>query len=116
MDRALQASSPSENAMSVTVTLSDVSACDATNCTYNTNRRCHAPAITIGDDALPVCVTFLPDEQHFTPRPLAGVGACKISACVYNRDRSCHAGAIDVTLKESSPICITFTPRARAGK
>ena len=102
--------------MSVTVTLTDVSTCDATNCTYNDNHRCHAPAITIGRDALPTCVTFMPDAQHFTPRPIAGVGACKISACVYNRNRSCHAQAIDVALKESAPTCITFRPRARPDK
>jgi hypothetical protein len=103
--------------MSVTVTLSDVSSCDATDCTYNTNGRCHAPAITIGSDAvLPACVTFLPDEQHFTPRPIAGVGACKISACVYNRNRSCDAIAIDVALHGDSPGCMTFKPRARPVK
>jgi hypothetical protein len=72
--------------------------------------------ITIGRDTLPTCVTFMPDEQHFTPRLIAGVGACKISACVHNRIRSCHAQGIDVAVKESAPTCITFRPRARPGK
>ena len=94
--------------MSVTVTLPEVTRCDATRCAYNMNRRCHAPAITIGDGANPMCDTFLPDQRHVSPQPAAGVGACKVSACVHNRDRTCHAAAIDVGLHGEQPDCSTF--------
>lgn len=101
--------------MSVTVTLSEVSACEALNCTYNTNRRCHAPAITVGSTIgsavhLPVCVSFLPDDQHFVPLPVAGVGACRVLACAHNCERSCHAGAIKVAVIGDEPTCATFVP------
>jgi hypothetical protein len=94
--------------MSVTVTLPEVSACDAIGCTYNAGRRCHAPAITIGDTTHPMCDTFLPDSRHVAPRAVAGVGACKVATCVHNRDRTCHAPAIAVALHGEEPDCATF--------
>jgi hypothetical protein len=98
--------------MSVTVTLPEVSACEATKCAYNTNNRCHAPAITIGDTLHPVCDTFLADSRHVASRSPAGVGACKVSACVHNRDRTCHAGSIDVALHGDVPDCTTYEARS----
>jgi ferredoxin len=103
--------------MSVTVTLSAVSTCEASSCTYNTNRRCRAPAITIGSTIggkvhLPVCVTSLPDDEHFIPFPLAGVGACRVLACAHNCERNCHAGAIEVALIGEEPTCAMFKPIA----
>lgn len=97
--------------MSVTVTLPEVSACEATKCTYNASGRCHAPAITIGDTKHPTCDTFLPDSRHVEPRAVAGVGACKVSSCLHNRDRTCHAASIDVALHGDEPDCATFAAR-----
>ena len=94
--------------MSVTVTLPEVTRCDAERCTYNSNRKCHAPAITIGDGTVPECDTFLADSRHVAPQALAGVGACKVSACVHNRDRACHAPSISVEVRGDQPDCATF--------
>ena len=99
--------------MSVTVTLPEVSACDATGCAYNAAQRCHAPAITIGNTTLPECDTFLPDSSHVAPRPAAGVGACKVHSCRHNIERTCAAGSIVVGVSGDSPECSTFAPRPR---
>lgn len=97
--------------MSVTVTLPEVSACEATACAYNADLRCHAPAITIGDTVHPACDTFLPDSRHVAPRAVAGVGACKVATCIHNRERTCQAAAIDVALRDREPDCTTFEAR-----
>lgn len=99
--------------MSVTVSLPEVTACDAKRCTYNAGGRCHAPAITIGDSVHPTCDTFLADSRHVTPQPVAGVGACKVAGCAHNRERTCHAAAIDVVLRGDEPDCRTFAQRSR---
>lgn len=97
--------------MSVTVTLPDVSACEATGCAYNANRKCHAPAITLGDGAHPMCDTFLPGPKHVERKAGAGVGACKVAACVHNEDRTCHAPSIRVVMHDDHPDCGTFESR-----
>lgn len=94
--------------MSVTITLPEVSACEATACAYNTEHRCHAPAITIGDALIPACDTFLPARHHVEPEPVAGVGACKVTACTHNHERTCHAGSIDIKVEDHGPDCATF--------
>lgn len=94
--------------MSITVTLPEVTACEATRCAYNQNQRCHAPAITIGDEANPMCDTFLPDDRHVSRTQEAGVGACKVDVCKHNVDRECHASSIRVELQGDDPDCATF--------
>jgi hypothetical protein len=89
-----------------------VSMCAARDCAYNDNNRCHARAITIGDDAHPACDTFVRSqasaEQAQSP---AAVGACKVTSCSHNRGLECHARSIQVGIHGDHPDCMTFEKR-----
>lgn len=74
-----------------------VAECDVTECAYNTGTKCHALAITVGDDVHPMCDTFFRAHRHGgDPSPAGKVGACKVEACKYNDDYECSAPAIQV--------------------
>jgi hypothetical protein len=91
------------------VEMSKVIKCDAGDCAYNTDNRCHATAITIGNADNPRCDTFCqaPTKGGNTSRT-AGVGACKISYCIYNLNLGCGAPQISVGCKKHEPDCLTF--------
>lgn len=98
--------------MKLTIDMPTVSACAVNNCAYNANGNCHARAITIGDQAHPMCDTYLGSTAHIhdTAR-IAGVGACKVSACQHNNDFECQAHAIQVGFHGNHADCITYKPR-----
>jgi hypothetical protein len=87
-----------------------VSGCSVTDCAYNTNRACHALAITVGEDPSdPTCDTFFKSSTHGGVKDqIAGVGACKASDCDYNEQFECQAPGIEVGMKGSEPDCLTF--------
>lgn len=98
--------------MKLTVLVPPVSECEATRCTYNIERRCHAKAITVGDGIHPACDTFMPSSEHCRDvGAQAGVGACKVSACAHNRDFECQAESIRVGFHGDHPDCTTFAAR-----
>lgn len=94
--------------MRVKIDLPMVSECSATGCAYNAEQRCHAKAITVGDDAHPACDTFLPSSVHTHNSAVAGVGACKVSSCKYNADFECTAASVRVGGHQGHPDCLTF--------
>jgi len=87
--------------------------CNVSNCAYNTNKSCHAMAITIGEyPEEPVCDTFFQSSTRGGVMEMsAGVGACKTSNCQHNRDFECTASAIHIGLKGKQPDCLTFEHR-----
>ena len=87
-----------------------VSGCSVTDCAYNTDKACHALAITIGEDPNdPTCDTFFNSSAHGgVKETIAGVGACKTSNCEYNKDLECSASAIEVGMKGDQVDCLTF--------
>lgn len=97
--------------MRIKIEIPAVDACEATQCAYNGDGRCHARAITIGDGAHPACDTFFPAEAHASSDAPGGVAACKITACRYNEDLACGASAIQVGRHEGHADCVTFSPR-----
>jgi len=89
--------------------LPSVSACDATQCAYNTDGDCHARAITVGDSITPHCDTFFETGHHVkNTQHVAGVGACKIAECRHNADLECHADSIKVGVSNGGVTCETF--------
>lgn len=82
--------------------------CQAINCVYNINKKCHTPAITVGDDE-PCCDTFYTSRNKggFTDVN-GGVGACKVTECEYNDSFECSASGIHVAIKKDHADCVTF--------
>jgi len=87
--------------------------CSVTGCAYNTEKACHAMAITVGEQpSEPICDTYFQSEIHGGVRDMtAGVGACKTSSCQHNEDFECTAPNIHVGMKGNEPDCLTFEAR-----
>ncbi len=97
--------------MRITIEVPSVEACEVTQCAYNTDRACHAQAITVGDGEHPSCDTFFPSATHAqNTSQTAGVGACKVTACQYNDDLGCAARSIHVSPHQGHADCATFSP------
>lgn len=89
-----------------------VSECSVGECAYNTDQRCHARAITVGDSVHPGCDTFLSGSAHSKARARdAGVGACKVSACKHNDDFECMTEQIVVGHSSNEIRCLTYQHR-----
>lgn len=78
-------------------TLTPVSACSATACSYN-HDGCTAPAITVGgSDSAASCTTFIElDARGGLPTASGQVGACQRLECKHNSDLMCTAASIEV--------------------
>jgi hypothetical protein len=91
-----------------------VSACSATECTYNSGNSCHARAITVGDGVHPGCDTYFGNAGSSHVKAVqrtAGVGACKVSDCRHNDDYECVADKITVGSASNSISCLTYSHR-----
>lgn len=100
--------------MKMTLEMPMVSTCEVDQCVYNSQKKCHAKAVTIGDIRRPGCDTFFNSEGHCQgSETTAGVGACKVSNCQFNDDFECSAPSISVGY--SGPmrevVCRTFVAR-----
>lgn len=94
------------------ISMPKISKCDVTDCSYNTDRKCHTLAITIGDSSCPMCDTFLQAEDKGGDiEVLGGVGACKSSECTFNSAFECSAGSISVGEHSDHADCLTYKPR-----
>lgn len=85
-----------------------VTECAIAACAYNSNKACHAIAITIGDGERPMCDTFFKSSKHGGIKDTAGVGACKVSACRHNMEFECGAASIRVGQEADHGKCLTF--------
>jgi hypothetical protein len=91
-----------------TINMPGVSECAVAQCAYNSNKSCHAIAITIGDGDRPLCDTYFNSSRHGGKKEMAGVGACKVSACRHNADLECGAANILVGHEGNNVKCMTF--------
>jgi hypothetical protein len=87
--------------------LPTISKCEETDCFYNRDAACHAPAITVGS-AHPKCETFAPSGRHIARDLVGMVGACHVSQCRWNGELMCRAPAIVVGRHGDHPDCLTF--------
>ena len=83
--------------------------CEASGCSYNSNNECHALAITIGDDARPMCDTLCQSPMKGGDSEIvAGVGACKVASCVHNSCLECGCSEISVGYQGTEVDCLCF--------
>jgi hypothetical protein len=87
-----------------------VSKCDVTQCFYNRDAMCHAPAINVGGEH-PMCDTFITANNHIPGDQMSAVGACHVAQCEYNQDLTCRADGILVGLHNNHADCFTYEPR-----
>jgi hypothetical protein len=91
--------------------MAEIKKCDDSECAYNTNKICHAIAITVGDAAgeCPLCDTaFKHNKKGGVPEETGGVGACKVESCAYNDSLECSADNIVVKMHTGHAECGTF--------
>lgn len=89
--------------------MSMIRECSVTDCSYNTDKKCHAIAITVGNSRMARCDTFHNSRNKGGVKQLnGGVGACKMDECKFNTDLECFADSIEVALKGEAAICNTF--------
>lgn len=79
------------------LSMSKISGCDVTDCSYNMDKQCRTMAITVGDSSCAMCDTYTKMSQKGgSPDIIGGVGACKESDCKFNQSLECSAGSIHV--------------------
>ena len=88
-----------------------ISSCQESDCYYNRELACHAPAITVGS-AHPTCDTFAPSASHISRADVGLVGACHVAECRYNVELTCGAVSIAVAQHQDHPDCGTYAPRS----
>jgi hypothetical protein len=92
------------------IEMSPVTHCEVEKCSYNLKKKCHAKAITIGDELYPECDTYIHLNQHCqNSSHLAGVGACKRIDCRFNSDFECTSSGIRVGFSENKIECLTYS-------
>jgi hypothetical protein len=89
-----------------------ISSCDVTNCSYNTDKKCHTMAITVGDSSCAICDTYIDSRSKGGDQAVTGgVGACKAMSCKWNQSLECTAGNIVVGVHSSHADCKTYSAR-----
>lgn len=93
-------------------TLTAISTCSATTCSFNADANCTAPAITVaGAPEHAECGTFISlDVRGGLPTASAHVGACQRVECAHNTDLLCSAESIEIGAGADTADCLTYTP------
>lgn len=92
--------------------MTKVGQCEVDDCSYNWEQRCHAFAITIGDDVHPLCDTFCRSSaKGGDEASIAGVGACKVATCSHNNSLECGCSEISVGFQGDEIDCMNFETR-----
>ncbi len=86
--------------------------CSVQECSYNTNKACHAMAITVGDTNCAMCDTYFKSSSKGGAQDINGsVGACKENDCKFNNSLECQAPGIHVSSHMGHADCSTFNRR-----
>ncbi len=92
--------------------MSIISTCDVTECSYNRDNTCHTPAITVGDGGCPMCDTYaVMSQKGGSSEVSGGVGACRSFDCKYNTSLECAAGTVHIGKHEGHADCMTYVRR-----
>lgn len=93
-------------------TLTEISTCTVTACSFNSDQSCNAGAITVaGAPDRAECGTFISlDVRGGLPTASAHVGACQRVECAHNKDLLCSADAVTVGAGAGTADCLTYTP------
>ncbi len=93
------------------MSMSKISDCEVTDCSYNQDKKCHTMAITVGDSKCALCDTYVQAKMKGGEQStIGGVGACKADSCKYNKDLECNAGMIHVGFHQNHAECTTYSP------
>lgn len=92
-------------------TLTGISNCTVSACSFNRDESCTAPAVTIaGAPDHAECGTFVSlDVRGGLPTTTAHVGACQRVECKFNKDLLCTAESITVGSGADTADCLTYT-------
>lgn len=85
--------------------------CQARDCSYNLDGRCHTIAINVGGPE-PLCDTYVNIGSKvglFNTMPK--VGACKVRNCAHNKSLECIAKGIHVILRDNQALCGLYQMR-----
>lgn len=94
------------------LSMSKISACEVTDCSYNIDKQCHTMAITVGDGGCAMCDTYTKmGQKGGSTDIIGGVGACREGDCKFNQSLECNAGSIRVGLHSGHADCITYSRR-----
>jgi hypothetical protein len=88
-----------------------VESCEAFECAFNSENKCHALAINVGgpDDDCPACDTFLNSKKRGgLIQAIGSVGACKVEECKFNSLFECSAKGIAMHQHSGHADCSTF--------
>jgi hypothetical protein len=87
--------------------------CQALDCSYNHDGRCHTLGINIGSPD-PLCNTFVDAGiMGGSLEPCAKVGACKEINCAHNESLECMYDGIRVMFRDRRPACASYQRRGR---
>ncbi len=88
--------------------MSKILDCDALDCVYNKDKKCHTLAVNIGDTE-PMCDTFLhSNKKAGYDDVIGGIGSCKTGSCSYNKSLECTANGIHMHKTGSHVDCTTY--------
>jgi hypothetical protein len=91
------------------IDMTPVTHCEVDRCSYNIGKKCHAKAITVGDENHPECDTYIHLSEHCKNTSVsAGVGACKKIDCQFNADLECISSGIRIGFSENKIECLNF--------
>ncbi len=91
--------------------VTQILACDMSNCAYNTNYICHTPGINVGPHA--ECSTYTHGSSKGGFQEVTGgIGACLASDCKFNERLECQAPNIGVANHDRHADCKTFQVRS----
>lgn len=93
-------------------TLTGISTCTVTKCSFNAEANCTAPAITVaGAPDHAECGTFISlDVRGGSPTASAHVGACQRVECTHNKDLLCSAESVEIGAGVDTADCLTYSP------
>lgn len=93
-------------------TLTGISTCTVTACSFNSEQNCNAGAITVaGGPDHAECGTFISlDVRGGLPTASAHIGACQRVECTYNKDLLCSAESVKIGSGADTADCLTYTP------
>ncbi len=93
----------------MTIKMSPVQECTATDCVYNHDGKCRTMAINVGDID-PACDTYMSAKSKSgMEHVIGGVGSCKVAKCVHNQELECKAEAIRISRGNDGILCRTFS-------
>lgn len=88
--------------------MSKILDCDAIDCTYNKEKKCHTLGVNIGSGE-PLCDTFMHSEKKSGYDDIVGgIGSCKTENCTFNSSLECTASGIHMHKMGSHVDCTTF--------